>query len=145
MTEATPDYRTGNICYLEIPATDVARSAQFYQRVFGWGVRQRADGSVAFDDPTGAVSGTWVLGRPPLPADAGVRVGIMVADAAASIEAILAAGGTLVQPVNPSENEVYALFADPAGNVLSIYQQPGLAEREGVMAGSTGTVGTTLE
>ena len=54
----------------------------------------------------------------------------MVANAATTIEAIIAAGGTIVQPVNPDEHEVYAHFRDPAGNVLGIYQQAGLAEIE---------------
>src|SRR3974377_2158905 len=43
-----PPYRTGKICYVEIPAHDVAASAQFYQRVFGWDIRQHADGTTAF-------------------------------------------------------------------------------------------------
>jgi len=55
---------------------------------------------------------------------------IMVASAATTIEAIIAAGGEIVQPVNPDEGEIYALFRDPAGNILGIYQQPGLAEQE---------------
>ena len=54
----------------------------------------------------------------------------MVANAATTIEAIIAAGGEIVQPVNPDEQEVYALFRDPAGNILGIYQQLGLAESE---------------
>ena len=37
----SPNYRTGKICYLEIPAIDIAESAQFYQQVFGWQIRQR--------------------------------------------------------------------------------------------------------
>jgi predicted enzyme related to lactoylglutathione lyase len=51
---------------------------QFYQQVFGWHIRQRNDGSTAFDDTTGEVSGTWVLGRPPS-TDPGLVVYIMVA------------------------------------------------------------------
>ena len=125
----SPNYRTGKICYIEIPAIDTAESAQFYQRAFGWHVRQRDDGSTAFDDTTGEVSGTWVPGRPPSNVP-GMIVGIMVANAATTIEAIIAAGGEIVQPVNPDEQEVYALFRDPAGNILSIYQQQGLAEIE---------------
>jgi predicted enzyme related to lactoylglutathione lyase len=125
----SPHYRTGKICYIEIPAIDISQSAQFYQRVFGWHVRQRNDGSTAFDDTTGEVSGMWVLGRPPSNVP-GLLVSIMVASAAATIEAIIAAGGEIVQPVNPDEREVYALFRDPAGNILSIYQQSGLAEIE---------------
>ena len=30
-----PTYGNGKICYIEIPATDIARSAEFYQRSFG--------------------------------------------------------------------------------------------------------------
>jgi uncharacterized protein len=125
----SPNYRTGKICYIEIPAIDIAESAQFYQQVFGWHTRQRSDGSTAFDDTTGEVSGTWVLERTPS-TDPGLIVSIMVASAATTTKAIIAAGGTIVQPVNPDEKEVYALFRDPAGNVLGIYQQAGLAEIE---------------
>jgi predicted enzyme related to lactoylglutathione lyase len=125
----SPDYRTGKICYIEIPAIDISQSAQFYQRAFGWHVRRRDDGSTAFDDTVGGVSGTWVLERPPSSVP-GLVVSIMVASAATTIEAIIAAGGEIVQPVNPDERVVYALFRDPAGNILGIYQQPGLAESE---------------
>ncbi len=125
----SPNYRTGKICYVEIPASDIAQSAQFYQRAFGWHIRQHSDGSTAFDDTTGGVSGMFVTGR--LPSNVpGLVVSIMVASAATTIEAINAAGGEIVQPVNPDEREVYARFRDPAGNVLGIYQQPGLAESE---------------
>ena len=131
MTIPTPSpyYRTGKICYLEIPAIDPVQSSQFYQRVFGWHIRQHDDGSTAFDDTTGGVSGMWVPGRHPS-TDPGLLVSIMVASAATTIEAIIAAGGKIVQPVNPEEREIYAHFSDPAGNILGIYQQEGLAEIE---------------
>ena len=62
-----PTYRTGKLCYIELPATDVLRSAEFYRDVFGWHIRNRDDGEVSFDDTVHSVSGTWVLGgtRPP--------------------------------------------------------------------------------
>ena len=60
-----PTLANGKICYIQIPATDVARSADFYRRSFGWNVRRRSDGEIAFDDTAGEVSGAWVLGRPP--------------------------------------------------------------------------------
>ena len=129
----SPNYRTGKICYIEIPAIDISQSAQFYQRAFGWQIRRRDDGSTAFDDTIGEVSGTWVPGRPPSTVP-GLLVYIMVASAATTIEAIIAAGGEIVQPVNPDEREVYALFRDPAGNILGIYQQAGLAEIEAQQA-----------
>jgi predicted enzyme related to lactoylglutathione lyase len=130
MTASSPPRNaTGKICYIEIPATDIRRSADFYARAFGWKTRQRGDGALAFDDTVGGVSGTWVLGRPPS-AQPGVMIYIMVADAARSIDGVLAAGGEIVEPIHTDEREVVARFRDPAGNVLGIYQQPGLAEVE---------------
>jgi predicted enzyme related to lactoylglutathione lyase len=124
-----PKYRTGKICYIEIPAKDVRQSAEFYKRAFGWQTRQRGDGSTAFDDTVGEVSGTWVLGRPPV-AEPGLMVYIMVASATKAIEAIRSAGGEIVHQVDPRAREVIATFRDPAGNLIGIYQQPGLAESE---------------
>ena len=112
----------GKICYIEIPATDVARSAEFYSRAFGWTIRQRGDGSTAFDDTTGNVSGAWVTGRPPQ--SPGLVVYIMVADAEATIEKIKAAGGEIVQPIGGDPGEITARFRDPGGNVVAIYQEP---------------------
>src|ERR1700682_501145 len=90
-----PTYRTGKICYIEIPARDVQESGEFYRRAFGWQTRQRGDGSTAFDDTVNEVSGTWVLGRPAA-AQPGLMVYIMVGSAAAAVEAIRSAGGGLV-------------------------------------------------
>jgi predicted enzyme related to lactoylglutathione lyase len=59
-----PTLANGKICYVEIPAIDVERSADFYAKGFGWRIRPRGDGAIAFDDATGEVSGTRVIGRP---------------------------------------------------------------------------------
>jgi predicted enzyme related to lactoylglutathione lyase len=127
--EQSPTYRTGKICYIEVPATDIQQSAEFYRRAFGWQIRRRGDGATAFDDTVNQVSGTWVLGRPPA-AEPGLMVYIMVASAPAALDAVVSAGGQIVQPVVPDAHEVVATFRDPAGNLIGIYQQPGLAETE---------------
>lgn len=57
-----PTIANGKICYIEMPTDDIARSAEFYKRVFGWEIRRRDDGSTAFNDTTGEVSGSWILG-----------------------------------------------------------------------------------
>ena len=57
-----PTLANGKICYVEMPTMDIARSAEFYKRIFGWNIRKRGDGSTSFDDTVGEVSGTWVLG-----------------------------------------------------------------------------------
>ncbi len=118
-----PTLANGKICYVEIPAGDIPASIAFYQSVFHWETRRRGNGSTAFDDGAGQVSGTWVTGRPPS-AQPGLLVYIMVDDVAATIEAILAHGGEIVQPVGADAPEITARFRDPAGNVLGLYQEP---------------------
>jgi hypothetical protein len=121
-----PTMGNGKICYLEIPAADVHESAAFYETVFGWRVRRRGDGSVAFDDGVGEVSGSWVTGWPPSPSP-GVLVHIMVASVAATLDAVIAHGGRVVQPVGAHLPEITARFSDPAGNVFGLYQDRSLA------------------
>jgi uncharacterized protein len=123
-----PKYANGKICYVEIPSVDVARSAEFYRAAFGWEIRKRGDGVTAFEDAVGEVSGAFVTGRPP-PREAGFLIYIMVDDAAAAVQAIVAQGGEIVQPIGADAPEVTARFRDPAGNVIGIYQEPTLAER----------------
>jgi predicted enzyme related to lactoylglutathione lyase len=119
-----PTLAHGKVCYVEIPAIDVRRSADFYANVFGWRIRQRGDGHSAFDDTTGEVSGTWVLGRPPSSAP-GLLLYIMVDSVAATLDAVVAHGGAIVQPVGADAPEVTARFRDPGGNVIGLYQEPG--------------------
>jgi len=106
-----------------MPALDVARSARFYETVFGWNTRKRGDGHTAFDDGVGEVSGTWVLRRPPASAP-GLLVYIMVDSVAATLESLVANGGEIVQPIGADAPEITARFRDPAGNVLGLYQEP---------------------
>jgi predicted enzyme related to lactoylglutathione lyase len=114
--------KNGKICYIEIPAADPARSAEFYREVFGWNVRQRGDGATAFDDTTGQVSGAYVTGRPSQ--SPGFMVYIMVDDAEATIENLKANGAEIVQPIGGDPGEITARFRDPGGNLVGIYQEP---------------------
>ena len=118
-----PTLRNGKICYVEIPANDVQRSAEFYEKVFGWRIRKRGDGSTAFDDGVGEVSGTWVTGRPPA-GTPGMLIYVMVDSVAATIDLLVSHGGELVQPIGADAPEITARFRDPAGNVIGLYQQP---------------------
>lgn len=117
-----PTLGNGKVCYLEIPAIDIDRSAVFYNEVFQWQIRQRGDGHLAFDDTVNEVSGTWVTGRKAA-TEPGLLIYIMVADIATTIEAIVAHGGKIVQPIGMDAPEITARFSDPAGNILGIFQQ----------------------
>ena len=119
-----PAFGNGKICYIEIPATDIALSADFYQRSFGWNIRRRGDGSTAFDDGVEQVSGAWVLGRPPA-STPGFMIYIMVDSVEATIDKIVANGGEIVQPIGGDAPEITARFRDPGGNVVGIFEQRG--------------------
>ena|SRR5260221_1894297 len=119
-----PINRNGKICYIEIPAININESSAFYHKVFGWETRERGDGSIAFDDGV-EVSGTWVLGRKPISEEIGLMVSIMVDDAVATLEKIIANGGKIVQPLGKDAPEITAHFTDPAGNIFGIYQHRG--------------------
>jgi len=130
-----PTLASGKVCYIEMPAIDVNRSASFYQEVFGWRIRQRGDGHFAFDDAVGEVSGAWVLGRPAA-TEPGLLIYIMVDSVATTVEAVIAHGGKIVQPIGMDAPEITARFSDPAGNVIGLYQQP---TGEKPMAGQSST------
>jgi predicted enzyme related to lactoylglutathione lyase len=85
--------------------------------------RKRGDGSLAFDDGVGEVSGTWVKGRPPM-SDVGILIYIMVDNAADAVRKVVAAGGEITQPLGMDAPEITARFRDPGGNVFGIYQNP---------------------
>jgi predicted enzyme related to lactoylglutathione lyase len=118
-----PTFANGKICYIEMPATDIDRSAEFYHQVFGWNVRTRGDGSRAFDDGVGEVSGTWVRNRPPSDRP-GLLFYIMVDSVEDTIKKVTDAGGGIVQPIGADAPEITARFRDPGGNIIGLYQQP---------------------
>ena len=113
----------GKICYLEIPAASVAASARFYEKVFSWKTRARGDGQTAFDDTTGAVSGSWVLGRQAA-REPGVLAYVMVDSIAATLRTIAASGGHIATPETAlGPGDAFATFTDPAGNLIGLYQE----------------------
>jgi predicted enzyme related to lactoylglutathione lyase len=121
----------GKISYVEIPSTDVDRSAEFYEAVFGWNIRRREGGRIAFDDAAGEVSGAWLTDRPPT-LQPGLLLYINVEDVQRALGKIMEAGGEIVTPLTPQgEGEAFATFRDPAGNVLGVFHEGGGAEHIG--------------
>ena len=114
----------GKICYLEIPANRAEDSARFYSDIFGWKVRERGDGNLAFDDTEG-VSGTWVK-EGDRTSDERTRTYIMVDSIAETLKRIENAGGRVVTPrtdIGPSMG-AFAAFTDPVGNEFGLYEEP---------------------
>jgi predicted enzyme related to lactoylglutathione lyase len=118
-----PTLANGKVCYIEIPAVDVFLSASFYKKVFGWQIRERKNGQIAFDDAINEVSGTWVVGRLPT-TEAGVLVYIMVDSVASTLKSVVTQGGKIIQEIGGDSHEITARFSDPAGNLFGLYQDP---------------------
>ncbi len=49
---------------------------------------------------------------------------VMVDSVAATIDAVVANGGEIVQPIGADAPEITARFRDPGGNVIGVYQEP---------------------
>lgn len=126
MSEASSSSRdhlfgNGRLSYIQIPATNVRESAEFYARAFGWIVRSGNDHHLSFTDATGDMIGAWVTGRVSS-REPGVLPYIYVHGVDAAIARITAAGGAVVTPPYPEGDLWVATFRDPAGNVVGIWQ-----------------------
>jgi uncharacterized protein len=114
-------FRPGGISYLRVPAPDPARTAAFYESVFGWEVRSdREDPS--FEDGTGHVIGHFMPDQP-VAGETGVQPYVYVENVDETLEKASAAGGRLVKEPYPEGDLWVATFRDPAGNVVGVWQQ----------------------
>ena len=113
--------RPGGVSYLAIPARDVARSAAFYQAVFGWELRGDPD-APSFSDGTGHVIGHWRTDLEPA-GEAGVRPYVYVEDLGAALDRAAAQGAEVVQPYAEGTLRI-AVIRDPAGNAIGIWTGP---------------------
>lgn len=112
----------GRLSYIQIPALDVRRSADFFSRVFGWEIRGGSDSHLSFTDATGDMIGAWVTGRL-ASRDPGVLPYIYVHGLDAILERVLSSGGEIVKPPYPEGDLWVATIRDPAGNVIGVWQQ----------------------
>ena len=116
-------FRPGGITYLRIPAPAAAQLAGFYAAVFGWKVdAERA--SPSFEDAGGFVIGHFHSDEA-VAGEAGVRPYVYVNDVAATLEKVIAEGGTVATPIYPEGDLLVATFHDPAGNVMGVWQRAG--------------------
>src|SRR5215203_4235678 len=110
-----PILGNGKICYVQIPSDDIRVSSAFYHKVFGWEIRKRKDGSLAFEDGVGQVSGTWTLGEK-ASINQGMLLYIMVDNAETTMLKIISNGGNILQEAGADAPDITAKFSDPFGN-----------------------------
>ena len=115
--------KNGKVSYLEIPALDVDRSAEFYATVFGWTVTGgHADTQRrSFEDASRDLIGARVTGRT-ISGEPGLLPFIYVTRIDQTVRDIAANGGELLRPVYAQGNLWVTEFRDPGGNVIGIWQ-----------------------
>jgi len=112
----------GRLSYLEIPATDLRRSAAFYENVLGWSVEWRSSDDPRFDNTTGHLIGRWVTGRA-IAREPGLLPYIYVDRIDDAVARVGAHGGEVVRTPYPEGNLWVATVRDPAGNVIGLWQE----------------------
>jgi predicted enzyme related to lactoylglutathione lyase len=114
-----PVFRVGGISFLQIPARDPRRAADFYRQVFAWKIRDTEEPS--FEDGTGHVIGHFVPDGT-VAGEAGVRPYVYVERVDETLTKVAAAGGEVVTAPYPEGGLWVATFRDPAGNVVGVWQ-----------------------
>lgn len=103
--------------YVEFGATDIARTRQFYERVFGWTFEEYGPDYIAFQD--GRLSGGFTRDAPVRPANPLVVIyAVRLADVEAKIRA---EGGTIVRETYEFPGGRRFHFTDPSGNELAVW------------------------
>lgn len=104
--------------YIELPVSDIVAARDFYTRAFGW--------SLTDFGPTYACTTTGdvdigLQGDPAEATKAPLPV-ITVDDLDAALDAVTAAGATIVRPTFSFPGGRRFQFRDPAGNELAVMQ-----------------------
>lgn len=116
--------RHGGLSYLEIPADDRCRSADFYETVLGWKVQGRDTDQPKFSDLTGHLIGRWVTGRA-IWGEPGLLPYIYVDRLDDVVNRVVSNGGEIVKSPYPEGNLRVATIRDPAGNTIGLWEETG--------------------
>ena len=108
----------GKVDYVELPGGELPATKDFYAAAFGWRFIDYGPSYAAFDE---GLEGGFQAD------DAEGRVHAVVVLYAHDLEAMLAkvvaAGGTIVQPIFSFPSGRRFHFSDPAGNELAVWSQ----------------------
>ena len=116
----------GKFAWYELVTTDVEAAGAFYEAVVGWKAQSAGEGSdyTLFCGEAGGVAGMLPLAHTTRPASAGpIWMGyIDVDNAEATLEALVAAGGTVHRPIETIPGMLrFAVVADPQGVAFVIF------------------------
>ncbi len=111
-----------NLVHWEIPATDIARSREFYSRLFGWKMTESGPDYVMFDVEDGIGGGIFRVPAMPEPC---IDVYIRVADIPETLRRVEELGGKVEKPKTEIGGGYgyYAFFRDPCGCRIGIWSR----------------------
>ena len=116
-----PLARHGHLGYLEIPAIEPRRSAEFYRLVLGWSIDERSRDDFRFSGGDGLLIGRWVTTRA-ASREPGLRPYFYVDGIAAAIARVTANGGEIAEALRTEGDTQIATVRDPAGNSIGLWQ-----------------------
>ncbi len=118
---AVPSLRPGTVCWVDLGTPDVPRAAGFYQALFGWDIADPDENGYRLCSIQGRLAGALGPAEDPGPPYWTTNIG--VTDIAAATADFTAAGATVrVPPTRAGDAGVFAVFTDPAGTPVSLWQ-----------------------
>jgi predicted enzyme related to lactoylglutathione lyase len=108
--------------WVEIRVRDLEKAQKFYGSLFDWKITGDENKNYAYwmtstgEKPGGAL---WLM---PKEKPTGVYVYIAVDNIEKTLEKIVKMGGKIVAPKSKEDGNAMATFADPDGNLLSLYE-----------------------
>jgi predicted enzyme related to lactoylglutathione lyase len=113
------------ICHVEIPTTDFEKAKTFYSTLFGWKITVMPQMNWASFE-TGAEPGGGFnkVDKVESAGERGVLIYVGVDDIQEALAKVIELGGSVIkEKTEIPEIGWYALFGDPDGNVVGIYQR----------------------
>jgi len=112
------------ICHVEIPSADLAKSKEFYEKLFGWKVELMPEMDYASWEAEESPGGGFNLVKEPCACEeGGCLVYILVASVDDKAKEIKAAGGKVVKGKTAvGDMGWYAIFQDSAGGVAALWE-----------------------
>jgi predicted enzyme related to lactoylglutathione lyase len=112
------------INYIEFSATDVGKAKDFYNSVFGWTFQDWGAEYVSFSHDSADIDGGFRLANEGESASGCSPLVVLYSgDLAATQNAIVAAGGSIVVPTFEFPGGRRFHFSDGLGNVLAVWSE----------------------
>lgn len=125
MSERT-SYAPGTPCWVDLATPDIEAAAQFYGDLLGWDVPEQPNGAEMGGYRRAKKNGKDVAGMMPLMQEgqpSAWSTYVAVEDADATAQAITEAGGTVIaEPMDVMDLGRMAVFTDPTGAFIGIWQ-----------------------